>query len=89
MDGHALIVPDGCPRQIAVNDKDVWTVVEARGAVVEIDARTGSLVRVIHAGVPQPISAFAFGALAFVSNLGDDTITKIRAATGNVLKVIS
>jgi hypothetical protein len=62
---------------------------EELGAVVEIDARTGLLVRVIHAGVSQPISAFDFGADVFVSNLGDNTITKISAATGMVLKVIS
>jgi DNA-binding beta-propeller fold protein YncE len=58
-------------------------------AVIELNAATGALVRVISGdGFSHPIGISSDGSHVWVSNYGGNSVTELSAATGALVRVI-
>ena len=75
------------PDDIAVDDSHLWLTFYGSAVVAEIDPVAGTVIKTIPVGNSAD-GVTSNGTFVWVANSGDDSITKIDAATGNVLSKI-
>jgi outer membrane protein assembly factor BamB len=79
------------PWAIAAHQQHVWIVNFASNSITELNARSGSLVRVIDAradGLMEPSDIVYGGGHLWVTNDGGDTVTELDARSGSLVRVI-
>ena len=80
------------PRALATDGKHVWVANIGANSVIELNASTGRMVRVISGAsyqFNQPFAIAADGTHVWVANVNGNSVTELDATTGALVRVIS
>jgi len=80
--GGGIAVPEGI-RRFVVTERAIWIVARRNDLVLRIDPGTGATVRRIRVGT-NPQDIVAGGDSLWVTNRGDDTVSRIDATSNDV-----